>query len=41
MSSFIGRDQIEKNKIEKKVKILKIYKHKELKPKKGWAWTGH
>ena len=32
MSSFIGQDQIEKIKL-KKNKKLKIYKHKELKPK--------
>ena len=37
MSSFIGQDQIEKENI-KKIK-LKIYKHKELKPKKdGLKW---
>ena len=31
MSSFIGQDQFEKIKYKKK---LKIYKHKELKPKR-------
>ena len=39
MSSFIGQDQIKKEK--KKEKKLKIYKQRQLKAQKGWAQTGH